>query len=265
MTAAAAPISTVLKQDVTIGLLEGPLANFAISVQAGLDVDDVSPSLPRSFAEGLPGVDSEALPLVPLTRTDILKHARGSSLDTPTLCAAIMSWGGMHRNNRDSLFKRSPKDWVTVSDDIRQGRLDRVQAYEGFRELRQAGKLKGMGPAFFTKLIYFLPPRDHIGHRQGCIMDQWAGCSINVLTGEDVVLMNSTATWKNTKEGHSKKYDFMVSDLNTGACYQAFCNHVDALATRFGITSDQIDRALMSDGGRKPLSWRKYVIGHRKP
>lgn len=245
----------------------GPLAELQASVEAKLSIDDVgaSPLKPSAFAEGLPGVDHATLPSDMITRSDLLKHASSDSMDLPTLCAAVMAWGGMHRNNRDGLFKRSPSDWLKVCEGIREGRLDHVEAYDAFRELREANKLKGMGPAFFTKLIYFLPPRPDDVPGRGYIMDQWAGCSVNVLTGRDVVMMNSTATWKRDKAGPVKKHDFIVSDLNTGQNYRDFCECMDKLSAHFGVNPHQIDRAIMSDGGRNPLSWRKYVIEHRKP
>jgi hypothetical protein len=251
----------------TAKFLSDPLEALETSVNTGLCIDDVgtSPLKPSSFAEGLPGVESSALPSSKITRTEILNHASKNTLDTPTLCAGILAWGGMHRNNRDSLFKRSPKDWLKICDDIREGQLDHIVAYEAFRELRKANKLKGMGAAFFTKLIYALSPRDgdHMG--LGYIMDQWAGCSINVLTGTNVVLMNSTATWKNGTTGLSKTYEFTVSDLNTGSDYGAFCVYMDNLSAHFDVSPHQIDRAIMSDGGRNPLPWRKFVIDHRNP
>ena len=139
-----------------------------------------------------------------------------------------------------------------------------MKTYDRLKELKRQGRLKGAGPAYFTKLIYFLMPRHGAVLKAGYIMDQWAGCSVNLLTGREVVLMNVTKTWKRQEGCPVPAYEFTVADENTGANYEEFCSAVDCLASRFSIDADQVDRVLVSTGGRNPESWRKYVRDHRR-
>ncbi len=126
-----------------------------------------------------------------------------------------------------------------------------------------------MGPAYFTKLIYFLIPRTKGAPPGGYIMDQWAGCSVNLLAGQEVVLMDTASYWllpkKKTSSSLEKRWTFTVSNLNTPKNYEAFCQIVDSLASHFNITADEVDRALLSDGGRQAAPWRAYIIEHRRP
>ena len=124
--------------------------------------------------------------------------------------------------------------------------------------------MKGAGPAYFTKLIYFLAPRDGGELRNGYIMDQWAGCSVNLLTNCETVLMNVAKTWSRRKVLPVASYTFTVSDANTGANYEAFCSVVDRLKELFSIDVDEVDRALVSTGGKNPETWRTYVKDRRR-
>ena len=54
--------------------------------------------------------------------------------------------------------------------------LCRVGAYKQFHRLVNEKKLTHMGPAYFTKLIYFLGSKQN-----GYIMDQWTARSMNLL------------------------------------------------------------------------------------
>ena len=125
-----------------------------------------------------------------------------------------------------------------------------------------SGKLPGLGPAYYTKLIYFLSHR----HRSKCqtayIMDQWASCSINVLTGRDVVLMNFNIPYG------GRATTFSVSDLNRAENYDRFCRHMNELIEELkplspggDVSPEQLDAAMM-DVSR--AGWRQYLIGQRR-
>ena len=134
------------------------------------------------------------------------------------------------------------------------------EAYKSFAELREQKKLKGAGPAYFTKLIYFLMPHSSTTAKLGYIMDQWVGCSVNLLTDQNTVLMNVEKTWKPNEGGAEPNYSFTVSDVNTSANYKEFCRAMDCLVNHLGRKVCQVDRALHSNRGK---SWRKYVIKNR--
>ena len=49
--------------------------------------------------------------------------------------------------------------WLEVAQSIREGKLMRAEAYARIRSLKMKKELPHMGPAFFTKLNYFLKAR----------------------------------------------------------------------------------------------------------
>jgi len=240
------------------------LETFKDSLKKPLDPDDVGGKNGKSFAQDLQDVDDARLPIGQIKRSDVLALAGDPSVGTVTVAAAVMAWGGMQMNFRDMLFKSSDTRWLDVATRFREGEIDRQEAYAQLRNLRMKGGLKGAGPAYFTKLIYFLTPCGPTKSAQGYIMDQWAGCSINLLLGHETVLMDVTRSWKQTKSGPEASSSFRVSDVNTETNYEAFCVAVDALVAGFpNHTADQIDRALIANGGRNPSQWRRYLIKHR--
>ena len=118
---------------------------------------------------------------------------------------------------------------------LRAGGLPRCAAYNLFLG---AGAVPGLGPAYFTKLLYFFSPDPDF-----YIMDQWTGKSMNLLTGKRIVRMSGVA----------------VSNLNTCGSYQAYCEEIDAMAAMLGVMGDQIEEMMMSKGGRHPCPWRAHV------
>lgn len=118
---------------------------------------------------------------------------------------------------------------------LRAGGLTRCQAYNLFTG---ANAVPGLGPAYFTKLLYFFMPNSNC-----YIMDQWTGKSVDLLTGHWVVRMNGNA----------------VAQANKCGNYQAYCEEVDHMAALLGVNGEQVEEMLMSKGGRYPWPWRAYV------
>ena len=211
---------------------------------------------PKKFGQDLKGVDIALLPDHRLNRAEVFKLAASPEDNTATVCAAALAWGGMHtgkeNNHHIKLFDLADDGWLEVAEGIRAG-MDRKDAYSAFASLRQDGKLFGIGPAYFTKLIYFLTPRDRKDIAQGYIMDQWAGCSINLLLDRKIVLIDVRLD------------AFTVSKRNTGENYEKFCAAVDELRKVVDLGPDELDQAMsmVSDSGEKEKSWRQYVIDNR--
>lgn len=239
------------------------LRTFQECVRANHDPDDGPTKWGRPFGKELSNVDLNVLPEGRVKRSRVLELASSPEVNINTVCAAIMAWGGMHKNHRDYLFNDSGTEWLEIAQAIRCGEIDRQTAYSRLAKLRSQGKLKGAGPAFFTKLIYFLMPRRDPTLKTGYIMDQWAGCSINLLVGPEVVLMNVTTVRKRQADDPTPKFEFTVADKNTGDNYEIFCSAVDLLRENLDITPEQVDRELVSAGGRKPEPWRLYVKEQR--
>ena len=231
------------------------LARFEKSLAGFLDLDKPGGKHARSFATGIARAQSGRLPDGQLSRSDVLGFSGDPDLDTPTVCAAILAWGGMRMDNRNRLS--ADHDWLSFADNIRRGAISRAEAFHQFQDLRRDKRLKGMGPAFFTKLIYFLSPRGGAAP-PAHILDQWTGSSVNLLSGSDVVRMDivTTCLWK---QDGSRTIDTAhnVSDHNTALHYEAFCIKMDALVSIFSRSVDEIDCALMSEGS--DISWREYL------
>ncbi|WP_400085817.1 hypothetical protein [Yoonia sp. R78084] len=185
------------------------------------------------------------------------------------ICAAILAWGGMTVPNFKSLFGSDHKsEWLSVALEIKNGNPSRQSAFAKFSNLRAKKMIPGMGPAYFTKLIYFLMPEGKMG--EAYILDQWAGWSINTLFNDDIVLLNTSHTWTWKKSGQFPvmKPSKLVSDMNTAENYEAFCKKVDELITELGSRakmdgispSDLIDRTFMFEKGGSGKTWRDYLI-----
>ena len=227
------------------------------------DPDERGPKKFESFAKGHPDVATDKLPGGKVKRSEVFLLAANPEVNAATVCAAAMAWGGMHVGYWNNLLKSNDREWLEIAQAIRWGQLDRAQAYEQLKKVKEQKKLKGMGPAFFTKLIYFLTPRDDRERKTAYIMDQWAGSSVNLLTGSELVLMDVNKTWKRSQNGLVASFAFTVSDENTSDDYEAFCSAVDLLADRFGLCADKVDQALISAGEPRPRRWRKYVVAER--
>ncbi len=203
-----------------------------------------------------------------LNRSRLFDLQADRTTSTLELCISILAWGGMHGSNRNHLFNRSTEPWLEVAEAVRNGRLARQDAFAAFAKLNRKGKLVGMGPAYYTKLIYFLMPRDG-ACPVGYIMDQWLGCSVNLICQQEVVRMDTMVIWTAQKRGAARsgfrRATSRVSPLNTSEHYERFCQAVELLAERMGAgwTPDATELALMSSGGYSPAPWRSYVIQRR--
>lgn len=170
---------------------------------------------------------------------------RGICMDpaVPVLFAYIhaMAWGGQGsgpggRGHVANAWTARTKIKALLTE-LRGGALTRSAAYELFVNT----PVPGLGPSFFTKLLYFFSPLPNC-----YIMDQWTAKSVNLLTGIQVVRL----------AGHAP------SNQNRGLNYQAFCEHVDSMAQLLGCSGEVAEERLFSLGGRSPWPWRVHVRNH---
>jgi hypothetical protein len=198
-------------------------------------------------------------------RSRLIAMQTDPAIGTLELCIAVLAWGGMHRNNRDHLFKKPVEAWLPIAHAIRAGQFLRSDAFDAFATLCHQGAIAGMKPAYFTKLIYFLMPRD--GAPVGYIMDQWLGCSINLLCGQELVKMDHMLTWHQGKKGTvpERRLTSHVSAWNDGRDYERFCKAIEMLATKMGSqwNPETTELTLMSAGGKRPGAWRAHVKKRR--
>lgn len=168
---------------------------------------------------------------------------------------------------RKRLFAQPVAPWVTLADQIRAGLLSRAKAYDAVVNFRtgKTAEIAGMGPAFFTKLLYFLPPGLPIASK-GYIMDQWLGCSINLLTGEQIVKLDHHVVWEAKSGKPLVDVNSVVSGVNSCEDYERFCRTIESLSRELGPpwTPEKVERALIAHGGVHPHPWREYVIAQRR-
>ncbi|MBP9847897.1 MAG: hypothetical protein KBC58_00510 [Flavobacterium sp.] len=174
-----------------------------------------------------------------LKRSELFDNNFIKDLNNEELAIAILSWGGMNREHGKSLFQN--KEWIDLIEDLRNNKIKtREEAYDLFTSLRKSKRLKGMGPAYFTKLICFVNPE-----LKGYIMDQWTSKSINLL------FVNKTVDLNNS--GH-------VVDKNTAAIYEDFCLKIEYLADLLNLKPIDLEENLFSNGGVNKGKWRQFVV-----
>lgn len=175
------------------------------------------------------------LPTNPLNRQDVKKLCLGPL--TPVLFGYVcaMAWGEQgtlsHEHVRAAWKNRT--DISKLLTTLRGGGLSRLTAYDIFKN----AKISGLGPSFFTKLMYFFSPDSTF-----YIMDQHTANSVNLLTGLTIVRLQPSPTRQ-----------------NKGGNYQAFCEVVDHLASLHKVAGDVIEERLYSGRGGV---WRRYVKQH---
>jgi len=188
-----------------------------------------------------------------VSRSELFDMARDTkNISIESCCVSIFAWGGMKKAHGVALFSRNAK-WLILADEIRQGKYDRAEAYNRFSKLRANGDVPGMGPAYFTKLIFFLQPSSPRGY----IMDQWTSASINLLFGQIV----KTKVSKQAKGRGG--LDETVCDSNSSVDYELFCAGIEHTAKRLGVRPEHAEEMMFSKGGKHKGAWRQHVISER--
>jgi hypothetical protein len=180
----------------------------------------------------------------PLSRADIFSLCENKMITDLEISLIIFAWGRMRRSNARFVLDSSTL-WLPIVKDIRSGALTRKAAYKKFFDLRKANLIKGMGPAYYTKLIFFLMQKKE---NSGYIMDQWIARSINLLYEKEVInLIKTTGS-------------LQVADNNDELVYENFCKLLEKIAKESNVKPDLMEEILFSGGGRKKGDWRKYVL-----
>lgn len=185
------------------------------------------------------------LPDESVGRDYLFRMAENPAINTFTCCTAVFAWGGMRRDHARAVLANAGK-WLHIADAIREQGLSRYDAYSLFIRARHEKILPGMGPAFFTKLIYFLGER---APSRGYIMDQWTALSANLLLGRNMIDLQKIGT------------SFRVSDSNSPATYDSFCDFIEQLASNLNESPDSAEMRIFSSGGSgsRTGKWRAHV------
>lgn len=217
---------------------------------------------PLEFAKNLniQGDFLENLPKDPIDRRRVFKDIKGEK-DALRIFLLIMAWGAMRPHNGrrawQAITGEKRQGFSNWACNVREGKLNRQEAYEQFQNL----EIPGIGPAYFTKLIFFLTaanPENGIGY----IMDQWTAKSADLLVsginghGGSVV-----------RVGHSG----YVAQNNESIRYEYFCRAVDELGSclkESGIENpEEIEWGVVAEErmfsiGWGQGAWRNYVVAN---
>ena len=171
-------------------------------------------------------------------RRDLLAYCNNQKNSNLNVGIAILSWGGMRRDHGRILFNNNFSSLNILITNLRKNKYStRIKAFDAFQSERSKGNLPGLGIGYFTKLIFFLAP-----NLNGYIMDQWAGKSINLLAGKQIVSF----------------YNSWVNDKNNAETYDIFCKNIDELAVNLNCSGSEAEERIFSIGNGKG-EWRKYL------
>ena len=184
---------------------------------------------------GLAGVtEAMNLPNQQISRQQVREICQDPATDVLTGFICAMAWGDQNKPNAMCAWGARDRLRPALLA-LRRTNLTRSEAFDLFCGSK---RIPGLGPAFFTKLLYFFGPQP-----KNYIMDQWTARSVNLITGRQVVLMDGV----------------YVHQYATGGHYQAFCDEVDRMADWLGCSGQDVEERLFSQGGRKKWPWREYV------
>lgn len=195
------------------------------------------------------------LPTERLDREQLFSKLAASDLELREKCALIFAWGGMKIGHGRSSF-RSFGEWRYDVGRIQAGDMSRAEAYAALR----ARRIPGIGPAFFTKLIYFFgrcPAKP--GSPLGYIMDQWTARSVNLLAGERAIALSAGIPWPKAQRNGARLGKAVTAE-NGPDTYEAFCQFIDCLASKFECPPDFVEEVMFSHGGKSKGRWRLYVL-----
>lgn len=181
-------------------------------------------------------------------RDRLFALSRNEQISSEILVAFVLAWARMRPINQTRLGNDGIRKAAANVESIRTGNLCRKDAYELFKKAPCGKKgsnknlLPGLGPAFFTKLIYFARP-----NKDGYIMDQFAAKSVNYLFENKFNFGKSTSVVK--MDGKS------VSSRNTGGDYDNFCSAIEIVRDRLNEGGEALS------GGDVELllfNWREH-------
>lgn len=182
------------------------------------------------------------------------KNSQKASAHLYDIVVNILAWGGMsYRHGRKAL--QCWDNWQPICDGLVSGKLNYTEAYDAFFEAQHSGKMSGIGPAYYTKLIFFL------GNGEGLIMDQWTSKSINLIHEENVIKLTSGYVSKFADSAIYKKYVQSVAEL---------AERMDISGTEFDKNNKMEELIFSISAKKKPKfltkheheivsAWRSYV------
>lgn len=207
----------------------------------------------QNVAPSMDGLDQ--LPCTGFTRQTLRALWANMAISTEICVICTLAWGEMSVRNARKLVP-TMANWLPLCDEIRQGKHSRKSAFNAFSKLKASRKMPGMGPAYFTKIIFFADPKG-----DGYILDQWTARSAHLLTGQSkwpAILVNAE-TRENAKS-RPEALRVRVVDRVTADHYEDYCEMVEHIGAVQGIHPHVVEERLFSAGGHSPHPWRHHVM-----
>jgi hypothetical protein len=172
----------------------------------------------------------------------------------------ILAWGGMsYRHGRKALSCWDK--WEPICLNLINGKTDFIEAYESFSKVQHSGEMSGIGPAYYTKLIFFL------GSGSGLIMDQWTSKSVNLIYGDHVIKLSGGYVSQSADSKMYEKYIQCVSELavELGIAGSEFerTNQTEELI--FSLSAKKKPKFLTEKEHITASAWRAYVDKEWRP
>lgn len=182
-------------------------------------------------------------------RPELKAACRDADIPDRDLLWAILAWGRM-RIGAARRFAQNEGVWSDLVGRFRREDMTRTECFSACHETTQRLPSGGIGPAFFTKLIFFANPK-----HDGYIMDQWTSRSVNLLvSGLPIVRMRT--------KNH-------VDPRNTADDYERYCQIVEDISRQSvslvpgkPLSPEEIERCLFSKGHPEPHRWRRHLLEH---
>lgn len=187
---------------------------------------------------------------------DVKKQNKILTKDIIYLIIEILSWGGV-RKDKAKVILNYIEPVTHICNDLFINKISDIEAYKRFYDAIHCDTIKELGPAYYTKLIFFF------GKQTGLIMDQWTARSINLLAGRNIISLSSKIKNRCT-----------VLQKNNEKIYQEFLEFCDYLRMELQLNSLDVTEELifscspekksvmnkMGEHHQVCSSWRKYVI-----
>lgn len=183
--------------------------------------------------------------------------------ETCVLCT--LAWGGMRRSNARAVWN-ARRHWLPIIRNIREGGyINMFEAYNAFSVLRAQGLLPSMGPAYFTKILFFAQPVNPDARQNDnsvFILDQWTARSAQVLTNQIAwprLNIDYTTKKKAVENDDPTHIRLHVSDDVSVDDYMHYCSLVRIIASVANRLPSHVEEAMFGMGGRNSSPWRIYL------
>jgi hypothetical protein len=173
-----------------------------------------------------------------LRRSDLKTICQNREIQVLSAYVAVMAWGGQGRGHPQTTWNQR----FAIEKKLNKIKSQSPDREEAFSMFIGEGRIRGLGPSYFTKLLYFFNKNPMY------IMDLWTSLSVNLLTGTQVVPVSS----------------HYIHSRVTPAQYSQFCEVVDEIARRTGYPPDQIEMRMFDGANPNSESWRNFVKSYYK-